>query len=121
MATPSVTDVEQSESTTAIPLATAKRPANMRWKATAYSLAGAVSLLVIWQLASGYRPSEFDLLPAPLHVLERSFVGHELLDLVLCEIADAQFAAANECTAHGLKLAGEQPRQGRLAVTVAPD
>src|SRR5688572_6098610 len=71
MATPSVTDVEQSESTTAIPLATAKRPANMRWKAAAYSLAGAVSLLVIWQLASGYRPSEFDLLPAPLEVLRR--------------------------------------------------
>ena len=71
MATPSVTDVEESESTTAIPLASAKRPASTRWKATAYSLAGAASLLVIWQLASGYKPSEFDLLPAPLEVLQR--------------------------------------------------
>ena len=71
MATPSVTDIEQSDSISAIPLATAKRPANTRWKATAYSLAGAVSLLAIWQLASGYRPSEFDLLPAPLEVLRR--------------------------------------------------
>ena len=71
MATPSATDVEQSESTTAIPLATAKRPASTRWKATAYSLAGAASLLMIWQLWSGYRPSEFDLLPPPLEVLQR--------------------------------------------------
>ena len=52
-------------------------------------------------------------------MLERSLVGHELLDLMLGEVADAQFAAANECTAHRLKLAGEQPRQGRLAVAVA--
>lgn len=71
MATPSVTDVEQSESISAIPLATAKRPSSTRWKATAYSLAGAVSLLAIWQLAAGYSPTEFDLLPSPLHVLER--------------------------------------------------
>src|SRR5688572_25940951 len=71
MATPSVTDVEQSESTTAIPLASAKRPASTRWKATAYSLAGAASLLAIWQWRSGYSPTEFDLLPAPLQVLER--------------------------------------------------
>lgn len=71
MATPPVTDIEQSESISAIPLATAKRPASTRWKATAYSLAGAVSLLAIWQLAAGYSPTEFDLLPGPLQVLER--------------------------------------------------
>jgi NitT/TauT family transport system permease protein len=71
MATPSVTDIEQAESVSAIPLATAKRPASIRWKATAYSLAGAVSLLVLWQLASGYSPTEFDLLPGPLQVLQR--------------------------------------------------
>ena len=71
MATPPLTDIEQSESISAIPLATAKRPASTRWKATAYSLAGAVSLLAIWQLAAGYSPTEFDLLPGPLQVLER--------------------------------------------------
>jgi NitT/TauT family transport system permease protein len=92
MATPSVTDVEQSESTTAIPLASAKRPASTRWKATAYSLAGAASLLVIWQLASGYKPSEFDLLPAPLEVLQRMgdyTFGNEL------EGIDAGFVFSN--------------------------
>ena len=71
MATPPVTDIEQAESVSAIPLATAKRPASTRWKATAYSLAGAVSLLVYWQLASAYSPTEFDLLPGPLQVLQR--------------------------------------------------
>ena len=40
---------------------------------------------------------------------------------MLGEIADAQFAAANECTAHRLELAGEQPRQCGLAVAVAAD
>jgi NitT/TauT family transport system permease protein len=71
MATPPVTEIEQSESVGAIPLASAKRPASMRWKATAYSLAGAISLLMIWQLASGYSPTEFDLLPSPAQVLQR--------------------------------------------------
>jgi NitT/TauT family transport system permease protein len=70
MATPPVTEIE-SESVSAIPLASAKRPASTRWKATAYSVAGALSLLLIWQLASGYSPSEFDLLPSPAQVLQR--------------------------------------------------
>jgi NitT/TauT family transport system permease protein len=71
MATPPVTEIEQSESVSAIPLATAKRTASTRWKATAYSLLGAVSLLVVWQLASGYSRTEFDLLPSPVQVLQR--------------------------------------------------
>ncbi|MGH2539092.1 MAG: ABC transporter permease [Actinomycetota bacterium] len=70
MATPPVTEIEQ-ESVSAIPLATAKRPASTRWKATAYSLAGALSLLLVWQLASGYSPSEFDLLPSPAQVVQQ--------------------------------------------------
>jgi NitT/TauT family transport system permease protein len=71
MATPPVTDIEQAESISAIPLATAKRAASTRWRSTAYSLAGAVSLLMLWQLASAYSPTEFDLLPGPLQVLQR--------------------------------------------------
>jgi NitT/TauT family transport system permease protein len=71
LATPPVTEIEQSESVSAIPLATSKRTASTRWKATAYSLLGAVSLLVVWQLASGYSRTEFDLLPSPVQVLQR--------------------------------------------------
>jgi NitT/TauT family transport system permease protein len=71
LATPPVTEIEQSESVSAIPLATAKRTASTRWKATAYSLLGALSLLVVWQLASGYSRTEFDLLPSPVQVLQR--------------------------------------------------
>ncbi|MET0888293.1 MAG: ABC transporter permease subunit [Mycetocola sp.] len=70
MATPPVTEIEQ-ESVSAIPLASAKRPASTRWKASAYSLAGALSLLLVWQLASGYSPTEFDLLPSPAQVLQQ--------------------------------------------------
>jgi NitT/TauT family transport system permease protein len=71
MATPPVTEIERSESVSSVPLATTKRTASTRWKATAYSLLGALSLLVVWQLASGYSRTEFDLLPSPLQVLQR--------------------------------------------------
>jgi NitT/TauT family transport system permease protein len=71
MGTPPVTEIERSESVSSVPLATTKRTASTRWKATAYSLLGALSLLVVWQLASGYSATEFDLLPSPMQVLQR--------------------------------------------------
>jgi NitT/TauT family transport system permease protein len=43
----------------------------LRWRATGYSLLGAVALLLAWQLASGFQRTEFQLLPSPLSVLER--------------------------------------------------
>jgi NitT/TauT family transport system permease protein len=71
MATPPVLEIEQAESTTVIGLETAKKAASARWKATGYSILGAATLLVVWQLASGYQRTEFNLLPAPLDVLRR--------------------------------------------------
>ena len=56
-----------------------------------------------------------------LHVLKRRLVRHELLDLMLGKIADAQFAASNERAAHRLELAGEEPSQRGLAIAVAAD
>ncbi len=51
--------------------AAARRTTNARWKATAYSVLGAISFLVVWQVASGYTRTEFDLLPSPLEVAQR--------------------------------------------------
>jgi NitT/TauT family transport system permease protein len=43
----------------------------MRRKATAYSLLGAIAILVVWALLSRYIRTEFVLLPSPLAVLRR--------------------------------------------------
>jgi NitT/TauT family transport system permease protein len=59
----------------------ARAGVGLRWRATGYSLLGAVALLVAWQLASGFTRTEFELLPSPLSVLERMrdfTVGNEL-------------------------------------------
>jgi NitT/TauT family transport system permease protein len=68
---PPVTEIPEGDSTTAVRIATRRRTGSMRWKATAYSLLGAATLLIIWQLASGYTRTEFNLLPSPLAVLQR--------------------------------------------------
>jgi NitT/TauT family transport system permease protein len=51
--------------------AVARRAASARWKAVAYSWLGAISLLAVWQLASQYTRTEFDLLPSPAEVAQR--------------------------------------------------
>lgn len=49
----------------------AKKAARNRWKARGYSLLGALTLLLVWWLASLYRPTEFVLIPPPWTVAER--------------------------------------------------
>jgi NitT/TauT family transport system permease protein len=49
----------------------AKKAARNRWKARGYSLLGALTLLLVWWLASLYRPTEFELIPPPWTVAER--------------------------------------------------
>jgi NitT/TauT family transport system permease protein len=71
MSTSPVTEITPAESATAVGLERPKRVASTRWKATAYSLLGAVAFIAAWQLASGFTRTEFDLLPGPLRVLER--------------------------------------------------
>ena len=71
MPTPNLPEIEPPEAGSEVPSIVARRASSARWKATAYSLLGAVSFLVVWQLASGYTRTEFDLLPSPLGVLER--------------------------------------------------
>jgi NitT/TauT family transport system permease protein len=71
MATPTITEAPEGDSTAAVRLATARRTASMRRRATAYSLLGAVTFLVVWQLGSGFTRTEFNLLPSPLSVLQR--------------------------------------------------
>jgi NitT/TauT family transport system permease protein len=73
MATPDVTAAEPDGAAGEPPVGSAayKRPANTRRRAVAYSLFGALTLLVVWQIASGYSRTEFDLLPGPLQVAQR--------------------------------------------------
>ena len=70
MASPSVPETSGSERVgTRVDVARQARTA--RWKAVAYSVFGAVSFLIAWQIASGFTRTEFDLLPGPLEVLQR--------------------------------------------------
>ncbi len=71
MAAPSVPEIETIDPGSVTTSDAARRTTSARWKATAYSLLGAVSLLVAWQLASQYTRTEFDLLPGPLEVAEQ--------------------------------------------------
>jgi NitT/TauT family transport system permease protein len=71
MAAPIVPEVETNDSSGVTSSTGARRTGNARWKATAYSLAGAISFLLVWQLASNYTRTEFDLLPSPLEVASR--------------------------------------------------
>jgi NitT/TauT family transport system permease protein len=49
----------------------AKLAARNKWKARGYSLLGALTLLLLWWLASLYRPTEFELIPPPFEVAQR--------------------------------------------------
>jgi len=71
VAAPSVPEIETIDPGSVTTSDAARRTTSARWKATAYSLLGAVSFLVVWQLASQYTRTEFDLLPGPLEVAEQ--------------------------------------------------
>ena len=71
MAAPSVPEIETIDPGSVTTSDAARRTTSARWKATAYSLLGAASFLVVWQLASQYTRTEFDLLPGPLEVAEQ--------------------------------------------------
>jgi len=71
LASPTIPETERSDQLGVPPSTGPRRTTNARWKAVAYSVAGAVSLLVVWQIASEYTRTEFDLLPGPLEVAER--------------------------------------------------
>ena len=72
MVSPAIPEIAPpSEQTGLVPPVRPKRAANARWKPVAYSLAGAISFLVVWQVVSGYTRTEFDLLPGPLEVAQR--------------------------------------------------
>ncbi|HWL48934.1 MAG TPA: ABC transporter permease, partial [Acidimicrobiia bacterium] len=71
MAAPSVPEIETVDPGSVTTSDAARRTTSARWKATAYSLLGAISFLVVWQLASQYTRTEFDLLPSPLEVVSR--------------------------------------------------
>jgi NitT/TauT family transport system permease protein len=68
MATEAATGVESSEPSSVLTADAEKRAARKRRKATAYSLLGALALLLIWQIASIYSATEFELLPPPAAV-----------------------------------------------------
>ncbi|HEU5112646.1 MAG TPA: hypothetical protein VFU96_04965, partial [Acidimicrobiia bacterium] len=71
MAAPSVPEIETIDPGSVTTSDAARRTTSARWKATAYSLLGAASFLLVWQLASQYTRTEFDLLPGPLEVAEQ--------------------------------------------------
>ena len=75
METPTITEVPEGDSTTAVRLGATRRTPSIRWKATAYSLLGALAFLLVWQLASGYTRTEFNLLPSPRAVFEQMRAG----------------------------------------------
>ena len=70
MASEATTDIESPVTTPAVPGVTKRAPGTRR-KAAAYSVLGALVLLVAWALASRYTRTEFQLLPSPLAVAHR--------------------------------------------------
>jgi NitT/TauT family transport system permease protein len=71
MASEATTKLDPLAATTALSDVVAKRAPGTRRKAAAYSLLGALALLVAWALAARYTRTEFELLPTPLEVAHR--------------------------------------------------
>ncbi|HEX2369661.1 MAG TPA: ABC transporter permease [Acidimicrobiia bacterium] len=71
MVSPTIPETAPSEQTRVVPPVGPRRAGTARWKPVAYSVAGAISFLVVWQIVSGYTRTEFDLLPGPVEVAER--------------------------------------------------
>ena len=74
------TESEESGVDRASKVAVARQFNRNRWKAVAYSVAGALSFLIVWHLASKFQRTEFVLLPGPLDVFGRMWeyiIGNE--------------------------------------------
>ena len=73
-------DVPTADPAVSVGYGVARKATSMRRKAVGYSLLGAASLLLVWQIQSALSPTAFNLLPPPLEVLERMWwftVGNE--------------------------------------------
>jgi NitT/TauT family transport system permease protein len=84
MTTPAVPETANTGPETVPPVSDSRRTRRSRWAPTLYSLAGAISFLLIWQVASGYTRTEFDLLPGPVEVAQRMWdfvVGNEVRNI----------------------------------------
>lgn len=71
MTTPVVPETEHTGPEAAPPVGKSRRGQRSRWIPTLYSLAGAATFLIIWQIASSYTRTEFILLPSPEDVAQR--------------------------------------------------
>ncbi|MEO8424089.1 MAG: hypothetical protein ABI595_09280, partial [Actinomycetota bacterium] len=71
MASETSTDIEPASSPRALAVDVGRKTASTRRKAAVYSLLGAATVLVIWQVASGFQRTAFDLLPSPAEVADR--------------------------------------------------
>jgi NitT/TauT family transport system permease protein len=71
LASETSTEIEAPSSPRALAVDVARRTASTRRKAAVYSLLGAATVLVIWQIASGFQRTAFDLLPSPAEVADR--------------------------------------------------
>ncbi len=70
MASETSTESETS-SPRALTLDVSRKTASTRRKAAVYSLLGAATVLLLWQVASGIQRTAFDLLPSPAEVADR--------------------------------------------------
>jgi NitT/TauT family transport system permease protein len=61
----------ETSSPRALALDVSRKTASTRRKAAVYSLLGAATVLLIWQVASGIQRTAFDLLPSPAEVADR--------------------------------------------------
>jgi NitT/TauT family transport system permease protein len=71
LASETSTEIGDASSPRALVVDVARKTASTRRKAAAYSLLGAVSVLLVWQIASGFQRTAFDLLPSPAEVADR--------------------------------------------------
>lgn len=71
MAAEVTTESEALPTSSEIAIDVARRAASTRRKAAVYSLLGGLTVLVTWQLASGFQRTDFVLLPSPAEVASR--------------------------------------------------
>jgi NitT/TauT family transport system permease protein len=71
MASETRTEIGDASSPRALAVDVARKTASTRRKAAVYSLLGAATVLLIWQVASGFQRTAFDLLPSPAEVADR--------------------------------------------------
>lgn len=71
MASETSTEIGSASSPRLLAVDVGRKTASTRRKAAVYSLLGAATVLVIWQIASGFQRTAFDLLPSPAEVADR--------------------------------------------------